>query len=96
MNLKSILSASVPIFLFLFLFSANRFAFAQEDQGPGTYKILSISTEGNKFYDSKTIIANSGLKIGSEITIPSDDTRNAIMRLWNLDLFSDIESVKNY
>ena len=91
MKFKSILSASASIFLFLILFSANRLIFAQEDQGPGTYKILSISTEGNKFYDSKTIIANSGLKVGSEITIPSDDTRNAIMRLWNLDLFSDIE-----
>lgn len=64
---------------------------AQEDQGASTYKILAISTEGNQFYDSKTIIANSGLKVGSEIAVPSDDTRDAIMRLWNLGLFSDIQ-----
>jgi outer membrane protein insertion porin family len=76
--------------LFIVIFSA-KLSYSQEGQGPATYKILAITTEGNKVYDSKTIIANSGLKVGSEITIPSDDTRDAIMRLWNLDLFSDIE-----
>ncbi|MGH2575293.1 MAG: outer membrane protein assembly factor BamA [Ignavibacteria bacterium] len=65
-------------------------ALSQQDDGPATYKIISISAEGNKFYDTKTIIANSGLVVGSEISIPSDDTRDAIQRLWNLNLFSDI------
>jgi outer membrane protein insertion porin family len=65
--------------------------FAQE--GPATYRIVNIATEGNKFYDSKIIIANSGLKVGQEIAVPSDDTRDAIMRLWNLNLFSDIQII---
>ncbi len=91
MQLKKIESASVIFLLLLFMFIPAGIVHAQEDQGPATYKILAISTEGNQFYDSKTIIANSGLKIGSEISIPSDDTRDAIMRLWNLGLFSDIQ-----
>ncbi len=57
-----------PALLFLLLIPVQ-LVFAQED-GPATYKILAISTEGNQFYDSRTIIANSGLKEGQEITIP--------------------------
>ncbi|MCC6866108.1 MAG: outer membrane protein assembly factor BamA [Ignavibacteria bacterium] len=60
-------------------------------EGPWTYKILAISTDGNKFYDSRIIISNSGLKVGDEIMIPSDATQQAIMNLWNMKLFSDIE-----
>ncbi|MBL8016196.1 MAG: outer membrane protein assembly factor BamA, partial [Ignavibacteria bacterium] len=66
-------------------------SFSQE--GPRTYKILSISTEGNKFYDSRIIISSSGLKIGDEIMIPSEATQSAIMNLWNMRLFSDVEIV---
>lgn len=60
-------------------------------QPAATYKILAISTEGNKRFDSRTIIANSGFKVGDEISIPSDETKEALQRLWNLDLFSDIQ-----
>jgi outer membrane protein insertion porin family len=59
--------------------------------GPRTYKILSISTEGNKFYDSRIIVSSSGLKVGDEIMVPSEATQAAIMNLWNMKLFSDIE-----
>jgi outer membrane protein insertion porin family len=62
-----------------------------QPQEPATYRIVSINTIGNEMYDSKTIIAYSGLKMNQEITIPSDETRDAINRLWNLDLFSDIK-----
>ncbi len=76
--------------LFTGIFS-NRILAQQESEG--VYKILAITTEGNKYYDSKIIIANSGLKVGTEITIPSEETRDAITRLWNLGLFSDIQIV---
>lgn len=65
--------------------------FAQE--GPRTYRIVSVSAEGNRIYDSKTIVSASGLQIGSEIAFPSDETNEAINRLWNLHLFSDIQIV---
>jgi outer membrane protein insertion porin family len=81
---KAIYSLSVLI-IFLFALSSN----AQD--GPRTYKILSISAEGNKFYDSRVIVANTGLKIGDEIMIPSEATQQAIMNLWNMKLFSDVE-----
>ena len=84
------------IFLIFFLlvsafsFTIGKSAFSQPE-GPTTYRIVSIDTEGNELYDSRTIVAYSGLNINQEITIPSDETRDAIKRLWNLGLFSDIK-----
>lgn len=83
LNIKrAVFSLSVLIVLFTTIYS---------QEGPRTYKILAISAEGNKFYDSKIIIANSSLKIGEEIMIPSEATQQAIMNLWNMKLFSDVE-----
>jgi outer membrane protein insertion porin family len=56
-----------------------------------SYKILGISVEGNKSTDATTIVANSGLKVGSEIQVPGDQTLNAIRQLWTLNIFSDIQ-----
>ena len=57
------------------------------------YKILGISVVGNKSADASTIIANTGLKIGDEISIPGDQTNNAIKRLWNLGIFQNAEII---
>jgi len=57
---------------------------------PLTYKILGISVAGNKSAESAAIIANSGLKVGDEITVPGEQTRTALTRLWGLRIFSDI------
>ena len=56
-----------------------------------TFKILGVAVEGNKSADAKTIIANTGLRVGDEITIPGDLTINAIRQLWNLNIFSDVQ-----
>ena len=54
-------------------------------------KILGISVEGNTLADPAAVIANSGLKVGDEITIPGDQVGQAIRRLWGLKLFDDIQ-----
>ncbi len=55
------------------------------------YRILGISVEGNRSGDPAAIIANTGLHVGDEITVPGEQTRTAIQRLYNLRLFSDIQ-----
>ncbi len=75
------------IILLLFLFS---FSLAAQI-APKTYKILGISVEGNTSADARTIVANSGLKIGEEIQIPGDQTIGAIKQLWSLNIFSTVE-----
>ena len=58
------------------------------------YKILGISVVGNKSADAATIIANTGLKVGDEVSsIPGDQTNNAIKRLWNLGIFQDVQII---
>lgn len=58
-----------------------------------TYHILGITVVGNKTADANTIIANSGLKVGDEISMPGDQTNSAIQRLWNLGIFEDVQII---
>lgn len=73
--------------IFLILSSIDVYPQAQKV----TYRILGISVVGNKSADAQTIIANTGLKVGDEITIPGDQTNSAIKRLWNLGIFQDAQ-----
>ena len=60
-------------------------------QRPEVHKILGISVEGRTSADPAAVIANTGMKVGDEITIPGDQTRTAIDRLYGLRLFDDIQ-----
>jgi outer membrane protein insertion porin family len=66
-------------------------AFAQRSQPQEVYKILGISVEGNSLADPGAVIANSGLKLGDEITVPGDQVTQAIRKLWSLRIFEDIQ-----
>ena len=55
------------------------------------YTLAEITVSGNTSFSEKTIITYSGLRKGKEITIPGEDIGNAIKKLWNSKLFSDIE-----
>ena len=67
---------------------------AQDSQvdytNPKKYIISDITISGVKFLDKSTLISISGLKLGDEILIPGDDISNAIRKLWQQGLFSDI------
>jgi outer membrane protein insertion porin family len=61
---------------------------------PEQFNILGISVEGNTLEtgtEASAIIGNSGLKIGDEISIPGDEIRQAIQKLWALRIFSDVQ-----
>lgn len=59
-----------------------------------SYKILGISVEGNQTAEPTVIIAASGLKINDEIQIPGDATINAIKRILALNIFADVQIIK--
>ena len=66
--------------------------FAQRSSQPQEiYKILGISVEGNSLAEPSAIIANTGLKIGDNITMPGDQIGQAIKKLWLLKIFSDVQ-----
>lgn len=62
-----------------------------QDEGIPQYRIASISVKGNRIYESATIISYTGLNVGKEINIPSDETREALNRLWKIGIFSDLK-----
>lgn len=76
--------------LFFFLLLPVGSLFGQQQQQE-VYKILGISVEGQRSGDPAAIIANTGLKVGDEIAIPGEQTRQAIHRLYNLRLFEDVQ-----
>ncbi|MCH1518685.1 MAG: outer membrane protein assembly factor BamA [Flavobacteriaceae bacterium] len=65
---------------------------AQEvDFIPGKlYTIDSIEVKGLKSFNAKTVISYSGLRRGQRLRLPGDVVSSVINKLWNLDLFSDI------
>lgn len=89
-NFKSVAKIFLAlIFLTQFVASIN----INSQSSRKNYKILGVNVEGNKSADARTIVANSGLKVGDEIQIPGDQTLNAIKRLWALNIFSDVQII---
>ncbi len=65
----------------------------------GDYIVGGISVSGVRYLDVNALIGLSGLRVGQEITIPGDAVTNAVQRLWQQGLFSDVRlsivSIKN-
>lgn len=57
----------------------------------GKYTVADIVVTGNTSFNQQTVVAYSGLRKGEEIAIPGEEIANAIKKLWNSKLFSDIE-----
>ncbi|HYM21286.1 MAG TPA: outer membrane protein assembly factor BamA [Candidatus Kapabacteria bacterium] len=77
---------SLTLILF-FLAAVPVYAQVPQDQ---QYTVLGISVEGNQSGDAPTIIAQSMLAKGMKITVPSDEIRRAINRLWAQNIYSDV------
>ena len=60
-------------------------------ENPQKFEIAEITITGNNFTDANIIIIMSGLKVGQTVTLPGEETREALENLWKQKLFSDIE-----
>ena len=58
---------------------------------PKEYIIKDIDVTGIKYLDKSILINLSGLTVGKEIFIPGDEITNAITKLWDQGLFSDVK-----
>ena len=54
------------------------------------YTIDTIMVSGIKTFSDQTVISYSQLRKGQKINIPGDKISSVINKLWNLQLFSDI------
>ncbi len=62
----------------------------------GDYIVGGVSVSGVRYLDVNALIGISGLRIGQEITIPGDAVKEAVQRLWQQGLFSDVRIVDSY
>src|SRR5450759_736419 len=92
MVIKKIKETFLAIFMALLSLSLN----AQEKQKivdymtSEDYIIGGVTVTGVRFLDTNALIGISGLRIGEEVTIPGDVVTNAVRKLWQQGLFSDV------
>jgi len=54
------------------------------------YVVGGVSVSGIRYLDINALIGISGLRIGQKITIPGEVVSNAVKKLWEQGLFSDV------
>lgn len=55
------------------------------------YTIGGISVKGNQKFGETAILVYTGLIVGQDIKLPGDKLTSAIKKLWNSDLFSNVD-----
>ncbi|MDO7172916.1 outer membrane protein assembly factor [Mariniflexile sp. AS56] len=94
-NLANILSLTTFLkhgIAFLLIISSISIQAQELPHSNGKKYILGdVSVSGNTSFSEQTIITYSGLSKGKEMAIPGEDIGDAIKKLWNSKLFSDIE-----
>lgn len=58
---------------------------------PKEYEIGGVTISGVKYLDQNVLLYLTGLEIGNTITIPGEEITDAIKKLWEQGLFSDVE-----
>lgn len=57
---------------------------------PKQYEVGGITVTGVKYLDKKVLILLSGLSVGDKIQVPGEAITEAIKKLWDQGLFSDV------
>ncbi|MBA3987029.1 MAG: outer membrane protein assembly factor BamA, partial [Flavobacteriales bacterium] len=79
-------------YLFLFLLFTPLVSFSQQssfDSGK-KYTLGEITVSGSQSFNELTVIAFTGLKKGEELFIPGERISSVIKKLWEENLFSDV------
>src|SRR5690606_35833467 len=91
---NKVLLKTYLLFIFTLLFIGSNQALQAQEMTPrngGKYTIGGIKVVGETSFSEQTIITYSGLRTGEEVIIPGDKISNAIKKLWNSNLFNNIE-----
>ena len=54
------------------------------------YIIGGVSVSGVRFLDTNALIGLSGLRLNQEVSVPGEAITNAVKKLWEHGLFSDV------
>lgn len=80
-------------FIFFFLLSAITLQ-AQVNvdlETPTVYTIQGLDVEGSQQASKNAIILSSGLSLGDQVTLPGPELAEAIHKLWEKNIFDDID-----
>ncbi|HLV14312.1 MAG TPA: POTRA domain-containing protein, partial [Xanthomarina sp.] len=91
---NKVLLKTYLLFIFTLLFVVNNQALHAQETNPQNgekYIIGGITVVGETNFSEQTIITYSGLRAGEEVLIPGDKISAAIKKLWNSNLFNNIE-----
>lgn len=58
---------------------------------PKKYIIADVQVSGIRYLDKTVLVQLSGLQVGKEIEVPGETVTNAIKKLWQQGLFSDVK-----
>ena len=58
---------------------------------PKKYTIADIKISGIRYLDKTVLVQLSGLSVGDEVEIPGEKITTAIKKLWQQQLFSDVQ-----
>lgn len=62
---------------------------------PREYVLGGVTISGTKYLDHQTLIQISGLEVGKTLIVPGDDVTQAVEKLWEQGLFSDVQISAN-
>ncbi len=57
---------------------------------PKQYEIGGVTVSGTKYLDKKVLVLLSGLSVGDKIQVPGEGITEAVKKLWDQGLFSDV------
>ena len=57
----------------------------------GTYVIDTITVVGLENFSDRTVVTYSGLREGQSIQMPGEEISAILKKLWNLELFSNVD-----
>lgn len=92
----TVISRFRKIFVTLFMILVSLSLKAQEKESivdfmtSNDYIIGGVTVTGIRFLDTNALIGISGFRLGQEITIPGEAVTNAVRKLWQQGLFSDV------
>ncbi len=90
----------IKLFIILLLISVKVFSQEAESDStnfsiyyssPKEYVISGLDVQGIRYLDTQVLLQISGLAVGDKIIVPGDAVTNAIKKLWNHGLFSDVK-----
>ena len=81
---------TLKILVLLFITTVE--TYSQDTYRKGdTYIIDTITVAGLKNFSDRTVVTYSGLREGQSIQVPGEEITSILKKLWNLELFSNVD-----